>query len=308
MGTYSAAAFVANALEHAARQATKGSGRPRGRGGTASVAAQLEAVAGRLSVGLLGLQRAAAAATTAVAAAKGQQVSSRGQPPVEVLVGRAVAAWLRLELQVQAKRFAAVPAATAAEARSAGAGGGGRRRPRELRRLAAGLAAVEAAEAARRWIMGSSSDEDDPDPGQRLVFLPLRLVTGRQAAVGRAVRWVAALLGRTFAAEAAARLQAEEAAEEVLAVSPPQPVRCPGLHSWTPAAAPVSCLLTGVPGWRPGERRVGMTRPSAAAAASRRRHGPAGRRVRPARTRATDSARPATTLPPSPATRLASAS
>eukprot|EP01051_Picozoa_sp_SAG22_P008151 SAG22_NODE_606_length_8615_cov_6.190348_5_plen_124_part_00 len=33
-----------------------------------------------------------------------------------------------------------------------------------------------------------------------------------------------------------------------------QAVRCPGLHSWTPVL-PVSCLLTGVPAWRPGERR-----------------------------------------------------
>eukprot|EP01051_Picozoa_sp_SAG22_P009547 SAG22_NODE_802_length_7099_cov_122.579429_6_plen_73_part_00 len=33
-------------------------------------------------------------------------------------------------------------------------------------------------------------------------------------------------------------------------------VRCPGLHSWTPAH-PVSCLLTGVPAWRPGERAGG---------------------------------------------------
>eukprot|EP01051_Picozoa_sp_SAG22_P016146 SAG22_NODE_2226_length_2814_cov_1.924862_2_plen_221_part_00 len=36
-------------------------------------------------------------------------------------------------------------------------------------------------------------------------------------------------------------------------------VRCPGLHSWTPAF-PVYCILTGVPAWRPGERRA--TRPS----------------------------------------------
>eukprot|EP01051_Picozoa_sp_SAG22_P012097 SAG22_NODE_1229_length_5081_cov_2.651947_2_plen_336_part_00 len=42
-------------------------------------------------------------------------------------------------------------------------------------------------------------------------------------------------------------------------------VRCPGLLSWTPAP-PVSCLLTGVPAWRPGERRRRTSsRPTAAA-------------------------------------------
>eukprot|EP01051_Picozoa_sp_SAG22_P014894 SAG22_NODE_1870_length_3401_cov_5.551484_2_plen_333_part_00 len=50
----------------------------------------------------------------------------------------------------------------------------------------------------------------------------------------------------------------------------PAAVRCPGLPSWTPAP-PVSCLLTGVPAWRPAERRGGRARgwqraPAAAAA------------------------------------------
>eukprot|EP01051_Picozoa_sp_SAG22_P001130 SAG22_NODE_41_length_25488_cov_6.133719_5_plen_540_part_00 len=48
-------------------------------------------------------------------------------------------------------------------------------------------------------------------------------------------------------------------------------VRCPGLHCWTPAL-PVSCLLTGVPAWRPGERsaRTSMARRAANGGTTRR--------------------------------------